>query len=94
MFLMNFDLFYIRYRIRGINNIIFYELPHYAEFYSNFCNYLPDPKREASGMINFTATVLYSKYDAQKLCAVVGKQRATHMVNSDKNVHMFMTGEK
>jgi len=86
--------FYNRYRIRGINNIIFYELPHYAEFYSNFCNYLPDPKREASGMINFTATVLYSKYDAQKLCAVVGKQRATHMVNSDKNVHMFMTGEK
>lgn len=82
--------FYRRYRIRGINQIIFYDLPHYAEFYSNFCNYLPDAKRKNTGLESFSCTVLYSKFDAQKLCAVVGKQRATHMINSEKSVHMFM----
>ncbi len=74
--------------------MIFYDLPHYPEFYSNFCNFLPDAKRSAknsSHLGNFTSTVLYSKFDAQKLCPIVGQQRATHMLNSDKNVHMFMT---
>ncbi len=69
-------------------------MPHYAEFYSNFCNYLPDVKRKNTGLENFTSTVLYSKFDAQKLCAIVGQQRATHMINSEKNVHMFMIEDK
>ncbi len=87
--------FYKRYKIRGINHIIFYELPHYAEYYSNFCNYMPDAKRFKNGMTteSFSSTVLYSKFDAQKLCAVVGRNRATHMMNSDKTVHMFMIEE-
>ncbi len=88
--------FYNRYRIRGITNLIFYELPHYPEYFSNFCNYLPDPKRTnsaSSNIVNFTVTALYSNYDAQKLCAVVGKERATHMINSTKSVHMFMIEE-
>jgi U3 small nucleolar RNA-associated protein 25 len=83
--------FYKRYKIRGINHLIFYELPHYAEYYPKFCNFLPDPKRKNLIMDNFSSTVLYSKYDAQKLCATVGQEKATHMLNSDKNVHMFMT---
>lgn len=84
--------FYKRYKLRGINHIIFYELPNYAEFYSSFCNFLPDPKRfKNSALENFSSTTLYSKFDAQRLCAVVGHQRASHMINSDKSVHMFMT---
>lgn len=57
---------------------------------------MPDPKRKTTAGMedNFTSTVLYSKYDAQKLCGVVGQQRATHMINSDKNVHMFMIDDK
>ena len=83
--------FYKRYKLRGISHLIFYDLPHYAEYYSNFCNYLPDPKRFKNGALeNFSSTVLYSKFDAQRLCAVVGRNRATHMLNSDKSVHMFM----
>jgi U3 small nucleolar RNA-associated protein 25 len=42
---------------------------------------------------NMTVTVLYSKYDVQRLAAVVGTDRAARMVNSERNVHMFMTGE-
>lgn len=84
--------FYKRYKIRGINHLIFYDLPAYAEYYSSFCNFLPDPKRFKNGQLEtFSSTVIYSEFDAQKLCAIVGYQRATHMINSDKSVHMFMT---
>lgn len=40
-----------------------------------------------------TVTVLYNKYDAPKLSAIVGSERASRMTTSDRNVHMFMAGE-
>lgn len=40
-----------------------------------------------------TCTVLYSKYEAQKVAAVVGVERAAQMLQSSKNVHLFVTGE-
>jgi U3 small nucleolar RNA-associated protein 25 len=86
--------FYKRYRIRGANHVIFYDLPNYAEFYSNFCNYIPDIKRKSNVLESFSATAIYSKFDALKLCSIVGQQRAQHMVNSDKKVHMFMVDDK
>lgn len=42
----------------------------------------------------WTCTVLYSKYDAQRLAAVVGAERAAQMLRSKKNVHLFITGER
>uniref|UniRef100_A0A8C8SDD1 U3 small nucleolar RNA-associated protein 25 homolog n=1 Tax=Pelusios castaneus TaxID=367368 RepID=A0A8C8SDD1_9SAUR len=83
--------FYKRYLIKGIRNLIFYELPTYPHFYSEICNML---KATVSGEeATWTCTVLYSKYDAQKLAAVVGVDRAAQMLQSKKNVHLFVTGE-
>ncbi|XP_067421120.1 U3 small nucleolar RNA-associated protein 25 homolog [Emydura macquarii macquarii] len=83
--------FYKRYLIKGIRNLIFYELPTYPHFYSEVCNML---KATVSGEeATWTCTVLYSKYDAQKLAAVVGVDRAAQMLQSTKNVHLFVTGE-
>ncbi|XP_066467854.1 U3 small nucleolar RNA-associated protein 25 homolog [Tiliqua scincoides] len=83
--------FYKRYSIRGIKNLIFYELPTYPHFYSEICNMM---KLAASGEeATLTCTVLYSKYDAQRLAAVVGAERAAQMLQSSKNVHLFVTGE-
>ena len=70
--------------------MIFYQLPLYGQFYSDICNMLQDRRPGAS---NLSATVLYTKYDAQRLAAVVGTDRAAHMVQSDKDVHMLVTGE-
>lgn len=42
----------------------------------------------------WTCTVLYSKYDAQRLAAVVGVERAAQMLRSEKSVHLFITGER
>lgn len=51
-------------------------------------------KLAASGEeATLTCTVLYSKYDAQRLAAVVGAERAAQMLQSSKNVHLFVTGE-
>ncbi|XP_066117544.1 U3 small nucleolar RNA-associated protein 25 homolog isoform X2 [Saccopteryx bilineata] len=84
--------FYKRYTIKGIRNLIFYELPTYPHFYSEVCNMLraTTTGEEAA----WTCTVLYSKYDAQPLAAVVGVERAAQMLQSKKNVHLFITGER
>uniref|UniRef100_A0A8B9YRM4 U3 small nucleolar RNA-associated protein 25 homolog n=1 Tax=Bos mutus grunniens TaxID=30521 RepID=A0A8B9YRM4_BOSMU len=84
--------FYKRYTIKGIRNLIFYELPTYPHFYSEVCNMLRATSRGEEAA--WTCTVLYSKYDAQRLAAVVGVERAAQMLQSKKNVHLFITGER
>ncbi|XP_048392747.1 U3 small nucleolar RNA-associated protein 25 homolog [Stegostoma tigrinum] len=83
--------FYKRYTIKGIRHLIFYELPTYPHFYSDICNMLNPENRGDEA--TWTCTVLYSKYDAQKLTRVVGAERAAQMIQSKKSVHLFVTGE-
>ncbi|XP_069464604.1 U3 small nucleolar RNA-associated protein 25 homolog [Ambystoma mexicanum] len=83
--------FYKRYTLKGIRNLIFYELPTYPHFYSEVCNMMKATHRGDEA--TWTCTVLYSKYDAQRLAAVVGADRAAQMLQSKKNVHLFVTGE-
>uniref|UniRef100_A0A7N6BVX0 U3 small nucleolar RNA-associated protein 25 homolog n=1 Tax=Anabas testudineus TaxID=64144 RepID=A0A7N6BVX0_ANATE len=82
--------FYKRYTIKGILNLIFYGLPTFPHFYSEVCNMLAagGQAEEAS----WTCTALYSRYDAHKLAAIAGAQRAGQMLQSNKNVHLFVTG--
>lgn len=80
-----------RYTIKGIRNLIFYELPTYPHFYSDVCNMLRATSRGEEAA--WTCTVLYAKYDAQRLAAVVGVERAAQMLQSKKSVHLFITGE-
>lgn len=40
-----------------------------------------------------TVTVLYTKYDLQQLSEIVSTERTAKMIQSEKNVHMFMTGD-
>ncbi|XP_057716094.1 U3 small nucleolar RNA-associated protein 25 homolog [Corythoichthys intestinalis] len=82
--------FYKRYTIKGIQNLIFYGLPAFPHFYSELCNMLTAGAQgeEAS----WTCTALYSRFDAQKLAAITGAQRAGQMLHSNKNLHLFVTG--
>lgn len=41
---------------------------------------------------SWTCTALYSRYDAHKLAAITRAQRAGQMLNSNKAVHLFVTG--
>ena len=51
-------------------------------------------KKNKNNQQSFSCTVLYSKLHAQKLSSVVGSNRAGQMINSEKNVHMFMVEDK
>lgn len=86
--------FYKRYTIKGVQNLIFYSLPTYPHFYSEVCNMLCAGTSEGTNAANLTCTVLYSRYDAQKLAAIVGAERASSMMQSTKSVHLFITGEE
>ncbi|TST98532.1 Digestive organ expansion factor [Bagarius yarrelli] len=84
--------FYNRYTIRGIQNLIFYALPSYPHFYSEVCNMLQ--LGGSDGVSSFTCTALYSRYDAHRLAAITGAERAASMIQSTKSVHLFITGEE
>ncbi|KAJ7991039.1 hypothetical protein DPEC_G00293110 [Dallia pectoralis] len=83
--------FYKRYTIMGIQNLIFYGLPTYPHYYSEMCNLMQAGGSEET---SWTCTALYSRYDAQRLAAITGAKRAAQMLQSDKPVHLFITGEK
>ncbi|CAI9729611.1 digestive organ expansion factor homolog [Octopus vulgaris] len=83
--------FYFRTRLRGIRHIIFYELPLYPHFFSEICNLINDVKLKNLPKDDATGSILYSKYDVQRLAAVVGTNRSSLMIHSPKPVHMFVT---
>lgn len=86
--------FFYRYRIKGIKNVIFYELPHYSTFYSDILNYMDTRKsRSESHVYPVNCIVLYTKSNALRLEGVVGTQRCSHMISSQKNVHMLVTDD-
>ena len=83
-----------RYRIKGIKNIIFYELPLYSTFYSEILNHMDAWHSHSDSQVNpVTCTVLYTKSNALRLAGVVGANRCAHMISSDQQVHMFVTGD-
>lgn len=63
---------------------------NYAMFLSYFCC-LQSEKQAEEGALS--VTVLYTRYDAAQLAAIVGSERAGRMLASDRAVHMFMTGD-
>ncbi|XP_025406367.1 digestive organ expansion factor homolog [Sipha flava] len=79
--------FYNRIKIRGIENIVFYQLPTIAGFYSELCNSIIDNDNSIRNI-----TVLYSHFDACMLTSVVGTQRAKYMLTSEQKIHMFHSG--
>lgn len=80
-----------RYQLKGIRHVVFYQLPTYAEFFSEILNAVESgdsPEQNAP-----SCRVLYSRYDEQKLSRTVGSTRAQHMLSSGQKVHMFVSGK-
>uniref|UniRef100_A0A183IMU4 U3 small nucleolar RNA-associated protein 25 homolog n=1 Tax=Soboliphyme baturini TaxID=241478 RepID=A0A183IMU4_9BILA len=81
--------FFNRCLIRGIQHIIFYQLPLYSGFYSEFCNMVnDDPQSESKDHL---CIVLYSVYDAFRISRVVGAEKSGSLLNSDKTSHIMIT---
>ncbi|XP_022121309.2 U3 small nucleolar RNA-associated protein 25 homolog [Pieris rapae] len=88
--------FFRRLRIKGIRHIIFYQPPTYPHFYSEMLNLMQESNQNKYGgsECNMTSTTLYCRYDAARGAAVLGVDRITRMLNSDKPLHMYLTGDK
>lgn len=83
--------FFYRYRIRGIKHIIFYQLPLYPVFYPEIVNFMDTDADDQSE--SAMCTVLYNKYDSNRLESITGTQRCKQMLSSSKPVHMIVTGD-
>ncbi|RMX40576.1 hypothetical protein pdam_00016584 [Pocillopora damicornis] len=87
--------FFYRYRIRGVRNIIFYELPHYSTFYTEILNFMDTRSNRLKPQMNpVNCTVLYTKSNALRLARVVGSRRCSRMISSESQVHMLVTGDE
>ena len=81
--------FYNRPKLRGIGNLIFYELPTFPHFYRELCNMVH--VSEEDGLGSNSIVTVYSKYDSTKLLAVLGSKRSRELLRSQKSVHLFLS---
>ncbi|CAG9764899.1 unnamed protein product [Ceutorhynchus assimilis] len=86
--------FFHRIRVKGIRHLIFYQPPNLPNFYYEVSNLMQEANmnKKVGSMTNMTVTVIYSKYDILQLAAIVGTERAAKMVQSERDVHMMVTG--
>lgn len=64
---------YIRYRIRGTRNLIFYAPPDHPQYYTEFLSF-PFLDEGIDGT-DVACWVLYSKWDALRLERIVGSDK-------------------
>jgi len=75
---------YCRFRLRGIQNIIFYSPPAFEVFYPELVN-LINMSEDTGG----TVTCLFGRQDRLALQRIVGTSRAERLITSDKQTFMF-----
>jgi len=73
---------------------IFYQLPQNPDFFPEICNFMQPAflNRKGGSDGNMSCQVIYTKYDNQRLASVCSTTKAEFMMNSTKNVHLFMPG--
>ncbi|KAJ8973519.1 hypothetical protein NQ317_014244 [Molorchus minor] len=86
--------FFNRKQIKGIRHIVFYQLPCFPHFYFEMCNLMQaaNMNKKIGNVSNMSITVIYSKYDVHQLSAIVGTERSSKMIQSERKVHMMVTG--
>lgn len=89
---------YRRFHIRGAKHVIFYSLPEYANFYSEYVNMLSahtDIKQSGkSGSATeednkISCLVLYTAYERMALERIVGAKRCAHMLAASKSTFVY-----
>ena len=70
----------IRYKIRGVRNVVFYGLPDHPQFYTEFLSFpFLDDGVDASDV---TCKALYCRYDWMKLERIAGTESALELLKS------------
>ena len=87
--------FYRRFRLKGIRHLIFYQPPTFGWMFSELCNLLQKSFQNPRGGTdsNMSISVLYTKYDVQRLSLSVGTDTAATLLSSNKTVHVLQPGD-
>ena len=66
----------------------------YPKFFAEICNFMQSTfqNRKGGSDGNMSCTVIYNKYDYQRLAPAVTTDRAQTMLRSEKTIHMFAPG--
>eukprot|EP00794_Sanderia_malayensis_P020322 gene20322-22321_t len=78
------------YRIRGIKHIIFYQLPSYPVFYSEIINFM-DTNELQDDSVASSCTILFDKFDSNRLEYITGSQKCLRILSSPKDTHMIVS---
>ena len=73
---------------------MFYSLPQYAEFYSEFVNMLSEDDESGNNdhvatFSEMTCIILFTQYEKMALERIVGKKRSDYIFKSKKATFMF-----
>ena len=74
--------FYNRHRIRGINDMYFYQLPEHPQFYAELGNFVEEATSADGATTISTIQVAFGRFDILRLERIVGTARAKKMLGS------------
>jgi len=88
--------FFLRHKIKGIRNLIFFGLPEHQEFYADLVNVLNEGLDHLDAEANnsdalISSIALFTKYEAHALERIVGTKQSNRMVKGDKSTFMFLS---
>ncbi len=78
-----------RFRIRGVQDILFYALPEHAHYYSEIVNMLQASALTVPAATHATITTLFCRFDLLALERVVGAARARKMMAATVSTFLY-----
>ena len=82
--------FYYRPYLKGIQHIIFYDLPTYPNFYYELCNMI---KLTSTDALNPSSVIaLYSPLNHLKIKGILGDKSCHDLISSDSSTNIFLAG--
>ncbi|CAG0918101.1 unnamed protein product [Notodromas monacha] len=81
--------FFRRYKMKGMQHIIFFGLPTYPHFYSEMINFMQGRMSGDGVKGEMSCTVIVSQVDALKLSGVVGTAKAASMLRDKKESYFL-----
>ncbi|KAK9865904.1 hypothetical protein WJX84_009973 [Apatococcus fuscideae] len=81
--------FYFRHHLRGVQDIVFYQLPEHASYFNELLHMMTDGRSGTQQLAHATATSIFSQFDSLALQHVCGTKRAKRMLKADSAAFMF-----
>ena len=72
-----------------IQDLLFYQLPEHASFYSELVNFLEEGSAGTDSDGHATVTILFDKFDSLQMQRIVGKARCSKMMKSSSSTFMY-----